>query len=86
MTRNERRRVRKLIGSGKPVRCRAVEDLAELQLALQGMAVHVMILHDDGCSPQACRCRPEFVLERLTDESYSAGQAAQAKWTKETLS
>lgn len=86
MTRNERRRVRKLIGSGKPVRCRTVEELAEVQLALQGMAVHAMILHDDGCSPEACRCRPEFVLERLTPEGYLEGQAAQAKWSKETLS
>lgn len=86
MTRNQRRQVRKALESGKHIRCHSPEELAEVQLALHGMAVHVMILHDDGCSPEACRCRPEFVLERLTPEGYLEGQAAQKKWAKETLS
>lgn len=86
MTRNERRRIRKLIDSGKSVRCRTLDEVTEVQLALQGVAAHVMVLHDQGCSPEACRCRPEFVVKKLTPENYLEGQRAQAKWAKETLS
>lgn len=52
----------------------------------RGRAMHVVILHDDQCTPDRCVCEPEFILEDLTVENYMAGQRAQAKWKKDSVS
>lgn len=49
-----------------------------------GKASHVLILHDDSCTPSACSCSPEFVLEELTVDSYKAGQLAQTDWVRKS--
>ncbi len=47
-----------------------------------GGALHVVVLHDDDCTPARCVCEPEYVLEELTTENYLKGQAAQEEWKK----
>lgn len=71
---------------GRPIKCGSEQILAAVAKCLQGQAVSVRVLHDSACSPIACRCEPEFLLEKLTPENYLEGQAAQAKWAKESLS
>lgn len=53
---------------------------------LQGTASHVLVLHDNACTPGVCVCEPSFVVEELTIDNYLAGQQAQAKWVKEKTS
>lgn len=62
-------------------------DQAELAAVLaapefQGRALHVLVLHDDACTPNICVCKPEYVVEELTTDTYLAGQKAQAAWRK----
>jgi hypothetical protein len=54
--------------------------------AFQGRALHMVILHDDACTPDRCSCEPEYVLEDLTVENYIAGQRAQAEWKRNSVS
>lgn len=60
---------------------------AELSAALasgafKGRAMHMMVFHDDRCTPSRCTCEPEFELEELTPEAYEAGQRAQDEWVR----
>lgn len=47
-------------------------------------AVHCMVLHDDECGApeQECSCRPEYIIEPLTVETWQRGQAAQERWKR----
>jgi hypothetical protein len=49
-------------------------------------AYHVMVLHDDACSPSRCSCKPWFEVRDLTTDAVLEGQRLQDKWTKETAS
>lgn len=68
----------------KRVTYKSAEELhaAVAALASKGGAFHVVILHDDACTPAGCVCTPEFVLEELTVENYRKGQEAQEAWRK----
>lgn len=78
--------VRAAFSQRRPIKCGSEQILAAVAKCLEGQAVSVRVLHDAQCSPEACRCQPEFLLEKLTPENYLEGQAAQAKWAKESLS
>ena len=54
--------------------------------ALQGKAMHLLVEHDDVCTPGVCVCEPSYVLDNLTPEFFRAGQLAQAKWVRENTS
>lgn len=57
------------------------EELYRAAMSIGG-ALHVVVLHDDDCTPARCVCEPEYVLEELTTENYLKGQAAQEEWKK----
>jgi hypothetical protein len=49
----------------------------------EGRSLHVSVLHDEAClrgPNHACTCRPAFVVEELTVDSYMRGQTAQRQW------
>jgi hypothetical protein len=54
--------------------------------ASKGKAWHMLILHDDGCSPARCSCQPWYEVRPLTVDNYIEGQKAQAQWVKESTS
>lgn len=86
MTETEIARIRGIIERGDKIRCTSMEELVGIREALRGMVVHAWCLHDDACTPSECRCQPEYIIERLTPETYLAGQDAQAQWVKEKSS
>lgn len=49
-------------------------------------AWHVLVLHDDGCPPVACRCRPDFVLRPMSTDSLIEGARLEVAWRKKALS
>jgi hypothetical protein len=53
-----------------------------MAVAGTGSALHVQVLHDDGCTPGVCSCDPEYVVEDLTPDSYLAGRRAQEEWVR----
>jgi len=87
MTRRERRRALALLRAGRSVRCPSQADAAALAAsAPAGALLHVVLLHGPACSAVACRCAPECLVEPLTGENYRVGQAAQARWARESVS
>jgi hypothetical protein len=48
--------------------------------------IHMVVLHDERCSPHACRCRPWYRLEELTTETWLRGEREQAQWERESQS
>ena len=47
---------------------------------------HVVVLHDDDCTPSRCGCEPEYVVEDLTVDNYQRAAKAQSEWIRSTLS
>ena len=86
MTRAQRRRIRGLIEDGQRVRCKTFVEFFDVAMALRGLAVHVLTLHDDTCTPSLCVCTPHFIFERLTPETYVAGQREQSAWVQRSTS
>ena len=72
--------IRSIIERGDRIRCASAEELAAITSSLRGLAVHVMTLHDAACTPGVCVCSPEYIVQRLTVESYIAGQREQRSW------
>lgn len=67
--------------AGQSIRCVDAATLAAVVNALgPGRAVHVVVLHDEGCTPTSCACEPEYVVEPLTVETLTAGAEAEAVW------
>ena len=64
------------------------KNLADFEAAMKrgdfaGKAIHCTVLHDDWCpfkcgSP--CSCKPEYLAETLTVDSFQRGAAAQKHW------
>ena len=50
-----------------------------------GRPVHLTVLHDHICRPEACVCSPEYVAEWLTVGTHAAGAQKQAAWVKAAL-
>ena len=47
---------------------------------------HVIVLHDDACTPSRCTCAPWYELRDLTVESYQAGIEGERAWRKAVCS
>jgi len=63
------------------------KSLAEFMMAMAagaftGRAVHLVVVHDDGCTPERCRCSPEYVVEELTAENLRRGAREHEAWAK----
>ena len=87
MTRRERRRALALLRSGRSIRCASTAEAQALVAhAEPGALLHLVVLHGPACSPLACRCEPECVVEPLTAQGLEHAAAAQEKWARETLS
>jgi hypothetical protein len=43
---------------------------------------HVMVLHDDDCTPSSCTCKPDYVVEIATPDNVMAGAKAERAWRK----
>lgn len=52
----------------------------------KGDALHVLILHDEGCSPSRCSCEPWFEVRELTADNVLEGQRLQDAWVKRSSS
>jgi hypothetical protein len=63
-----------------------MEELLEILPALEGMAVHQTILHDDKCTPSSCTCSPHYIIENLTAETWIEGERRQQEWIKKVSS
>ncbi len=86
MTPIGRRQLRRAIKKGRTVRVQNADDLAAIAGELRGLAVHITIEHDHGCTPSACRCSPSFVLQKLTPAAYAAGARAERDWLQAVCS
>ena len=87
MTRRERRRALALLRSGRSIRCASVEEAQALVAgAAPGALLHLVALHGPACSPLACRCAPEYLLEQLTAENYRTALEAEARWRAQSVS
>jgi hypothetical protein len=62
--------------------CKNTAEFHRVVTTLPPDAYHLIILHDDACTPGACVCEPEYVIEGLTPETYERGQRAQAEWVR----
>jgi hypothetical protein len=92
MTRHDRRaedararhagRLRLPIRLGSPAELHALVATG----ALQGLAVHVLVLHDAQCTPPRCICSPELEVRDLTAETLLEGDRLQAAWARSSLS
>jgi hypothetical protein len=71
-----------------PIKLGSQAELAALIAtgALNGHAVHLVVLHDDQCSGDPCRCSPEYRVEELTAETYLEGQRNEREWRRGRLS
>jgi hypothetical protein len=54
--------------------------------AESGGAFHMVILHEDGCTPSSCRCSPWYEVRALTVDNVLDGAKREAKWRKESTS
>jgi hypothetical protein len=61
----------------KPRIFRTLDGLKSFLSARRGHAHHLAILHDEGCNPYACRCRPWYRVADLTTETVIKGERAQ---------
>ena len=43
-------------------------------------AAHVLLLHDDRCTPARCVCEPEVVIRPLTPEAIAEGEQLERAW------
>lgn len=80
------KRIQEVFDRGDAIRCETDEELLVVLESLPCRAVHTVILHDDGCSPVACRCQPHYLIQKLTAESVTAGAEHEAEWRKASLS
>jgi len=64
----------------------SMEALASFVRSRPPPSHHVIVEHDDACTPTACTCRPHYVLEDLTVENVLAGAKAEAAWRKQRAS
>lgn len=60
-----------------------VQDAVEFMMKRPD-AYHMVVLHDDACSPARCTCKPDFVVEDMTADNWIAGQKAEDEWRKAT--
>jgi|HubBroStandDraft_6_1064221.scaffolds.fasta_scaffold2200735_1 hypothetical protein len=58
----------------------------EAFVAAGGSALHVLILHDNACTPSRCVCEPWYEVRDLTKDTRLDGLERQRKWVKETTS
>jgi hypothetical protein len=65
---------------------KSVDGLRAFLDTQKGNAVHVMVLHDDGCSPSRCACKPWFEVQDLTADVWIDAESRQAAWIKGTAS
>jgi hypothetical protein len=74
--------------SGGKIKCLSVADFEELKVMVsgKGIVLHVMVLHDEECTPTICCCEPHFEIEKATAENFLEGEQAQAKWIRRTCS
>jgi aminoglycoside phosphotransferase len=49
-------------------------------------AWHVVVVHDNACSPLACTCSPEYILEDLTVANVERAIREEREWKKASLS
>jgi hypothetical protein len=68
------------------LRFESFDALRDYLLTHHPQAAHVTVEHGPHCSPEACRCRPTYVLRACTPENVQRGALAQAKWRKVALS
>lgn len=80
------RRIREVFDRGDAIRCESDEELSTVVEALPGRIIHTVVLHDDHCSPVACRCQPHYIVQKLTEESMEKGAEHEAEWRKVSLS
>lgn len=70
----------------KKLYCKNQDELLAVLSGLGPQAVHVTILHDDACSPSACVCSPDFVIEDLTGDVWFKAMKLQEEWIKNSSS
>lgn len=87
MGRAERRAAAARVRRGESVEVATSTYLAELVSALDARAIralHVYILHHEGCSIAGCYCTPSYTVERLTTSSMIEAAQRQAAWIEST--
>lgn len=68
------------------ITCKSEDELSAVLLAIPVAAYHLLILHDEECTPSQCNCNPEYILEDLTVENLTMGQKAQQEWIRSKTS
>jgi hypothetical protein len=52
----------------------------------RGQAFDIVVLHNDGCTPSRCVCRPWYEVRDLTVENHLDGLRQEAAWLKAVCS
>lgn len=69
---------------------RVYRSLAALQSAISRGEVpnpaHITVLHAAGCSPNACWCRPRYLVQKATTDTVLEGAESERQWRKESVS
>ena len=60
----------------------SMTELMAYTATLKPGLAHVLILHDDACSPDQCGCKPTYVVEDGTAENIIEGARQQRAWIK----
>ena len=51
-----------------------------------GPLLHVVVEHDDNCTPSQCRCEPTYRIEPLTPETFARGARGEEEWRRRAAS
>ena len=49
-------------------------------------AYQLLVLHDDGCSPDRCSCKPDYEVRELTVDNVTEGRRLETEWRKANAS
>ena len=67
---------------------KSIEGLRAFLASREGVALHISVEHDAlaRCTPNSCRCRPQYRVEELTAGTWLRAERAEREWLAEGVS
>jgi hypothetical protein len=74
--------IRRRFDAGVEILCANAESVSDVLRVVKTGLVQLTYLHDDACTPDRCCCKPEYIIQKGSAESWRNGVAATRDWVR----